>query len=60
MRHAQVSTTMRYGNAYMAEKRKAHGAVVQMVLPARREAVQEMFSLIVGILGVFFKAKNRS
>lgn len=34
MRHAQVNTTMRYGNAYMAEKRKAHGAVVQMVLPA--------------------------
>jgi integrase len=39
MRHAQVSTTMRYGNAYMTEKRKAHGAVVQMVLPGRREAV---------------------
>jgi integrase len=38
MRHAQVSTTMRYGNAYMTEKRKAHGAVVQMVLPGRREA----------------------
>ena len=35
MRHAQVSTTMRYGNAYMTEKRKAHGAVVQMVLPVR-------------------------
>jgi integrase len=35
MRHAQVSTTMKYGNAYMTEKRKAHGAVVQMVLPAR-------------------------
>lgn len=34
MRHAQVSTTMRYGNAYMTEKRKAHGAVVQMVLPS--------------------------
>jgi integrase len=33
MRHAQVSTTMKYGNAYMTEKRKAHGAVVQMVLP---------------------------
>ena len=27
MRHAQVSTTMKYGNAYMTEKRKAHGAV---------------------------------
>jgi integrase len=39
MRHAQVSTTMRYGNAYMTQKRKAHGAVVQMVLPGRREAV---------------------
>jgi integrase len=38
MRHAQVSTTMKYGNAYMTEKRKAHGAVVQMVLPGRREA----------------------
>jgi len=35
MRHAQVTTTMKYGNAYMTEKRKAHGAVVQMVLPAR-------------------------
>lgn len=35
MRHAQVSTTMKYGNAYMTEKRKPHGAVVQMVLPAR-------------------------
>ena len=33
MRHAQVSTTMKYGNAYITEKRKAHGAVVQMVLP---------------------------
>jgi integrase len=33
MRHAQVSTTMKYGNAYMTEKRKAHGAVVHMVLP---------------------------
>jgi integrase len=32
MRHAQVSTTMKYGNAYMTEKRKAHGAVVRMVL----------------------------
>jgi integrase len=35
MRHAQVSTTMKYGNAYMTEKRKAHGAVVQLVLPER-------------------------
>jgi site-specific recombinase XerD len=35
MRHAQVNTTMKYGNAYMTEKRKAHGAVVQMVLPSR-------------------------
>ena len=35
MRHAQVSTTMKYGNAYMTEKRKAHGAVVQMVLPEK-------------------------
>ena len=35
MRHAQVSTTMKYGDAYMGDKRKAHGAVVQMVLPAR-------------------------
>jgi integrase len=33
MRHAQVSTTMKYGDAYMGEKRKAHSAVVQMVLP---------------------------
>ena len=30
-----VSTTMKYGNAYMTEKRKAHGAVVRMVLPVR-------------------------
>jgi len=30
MRHAQVSTTMKHGNAYMTERRKAHGAVVQM------------------------------
>jgi integrase len=35
MRHAQVSTTMKYGNAYMTEKRKAHGAVVEMVLPVQ-------------------------
>jgi integrase len=41
MRHAQVSTTMKYGNAYMTEKRKAHGAVVQMVLPARSVHVEE-------------------
>lgn len=33
MRHAQVSATMKYGDAYMGEKRKAHSAVVQMVLP---------------------------
>jgi hypothetical protein len=26
---------MKYGNAYMTEKRKAHGAVVQMVLPEK-------------------------
>lgn len=38
MRHAQVSTTMKYGDAYMGEKRKAHGAVVQMVLPAKTSA----------------------
>ena len=41
MRHAQVSTTMKYGNAYMTEKRKAHGAVVQMVLPAQRKEKAE-------------------
>jgi integrase len=41
MRHAQVSTTMKYGNAYMTEKRKAHGAVVQMVLPAQRKGKAE-------------------
>jgi len=35
MRHAHVSTTMKYGDAYMDEKRKAHSAVVQMVLPAK-------------------------
>jgi integrase len=35
MRHAQASTTMKYGDAYMTEKRKAHGAVVQMVLRVR-------------------------
>jgi len=29
---------VQYWNAYMTEKRKAHGAVVQMVLPGRREA----------------------
>ena len=42
MRHAQVSTTMQYGNAYMTEKRKAHGAVVQMVLPAKPAATAEI------------------
>jgi len=41
MRHAQVSTTMKYGNAYMTEKRKAHGAVVQMVLPSQREETRQ-------------------
>jgi integrase len=42
MRHAQVSTTMKYGNAYMTEKRKAHGAVVHMVLPIQpASAVQK-------------------
>jgi hypothetical protein len=34
MRHAQLSTTMRYGNAYMTEERKATGAVVHEILPA--------------------------
>jgi integrase len=41
MRHAQVSTTMKYGNAYMTEKRKAHGAVVQMVLPSQGEETRQ-------------------
>jgi integrase len=45
MRHAQVSTTMQYGNAYMTEKRKAHGAVVQMVLPAKTAATGEITSV---------------
>jgi hypothetical protein len=45
MRHAQVSTTMQYGNAYMTEKRKAHGAVVQMVLPAKTATKAEITSL---------------
>ena len=45
MRHAQVSTTMQYGNAYMTEKRKAHGAVVQMVLPAKPAANAEIASI---------------
>ena len=44
MRHAQVSTTMKYGNAYMTEKRKAHGAVVQMVLPVRKKEKAEAMS----------------
>jgi integrase len=45
MRHAQVSTTMKYGDAYMGEKRKAHGAVVQMVLPAKTTANVEISSI---------------
>ena len=45
MRHAQVSTTMQYGNAYMTEKRKAHGAVVQMVLPTKTTAKAENMSV---------------
>jgi integrase len=45
MRHAQVSTTMQYGDAYMTEKRKAHGAVVQMVLPAKPAAKAEITSV---------------
>jgi integrase len=45
MRHAQVSTTMKYGDAYMGEKRKAHGAVVQLVLPAKTSASAEISSV---------------
>jgi len=45
MRHAQVSTTMQYGNAYMSEKRKAHGAVVQMVLPSATTMNAEISSV---------------
>jgi hypothetical protein len=45
MRHTQVSTTMQYGNAYMTEKRKAHGAVAQMVLPAKTTANAEISSV---------------
>ena len=45
MRHAQVSTTMQYGDAYMREKRKAHGAVVQMVLPAKAAVKAETMSV---------------
>jgi len=41
MHHAQVITTMKYGNAYMTEKRKAHGAVVQMVLPSQSEETRQ-------------------
>jgi hypothetical protein len=36
---------MKYGDAYMGEKRKAHGAVVQMVLPARTTATAEISSV---------------
>jgi hypothetical protein len=35
---------MKYGNAYMTEKRKAHGAVVQMVLPVRKKEKAEAMS----------------
>ena len=45
MRHAQVSTTMQYGNAYMTEKRKAHGAVVQLVLPAKTATTAGIISV---------------
>src|SRR5258707_302049 len=45
MRHAQVSTIMQYGNAYVTEKRKMHGAVVQMVLPTKTTANAEVSSL---------------
>jgi hypothetical protein len=34
MRQAQVSTTMRYENAYMMEKRKAYEPWLQMVFSA--------------------------
>ena len=53
MRHAQVTTTMRYGNAYMTEKRKAHGAVVQMVLPEKASPKAEIneVPLSVGLRG---------
>jgi integrase len=37
MRHAQASTTMNYGNAYMEGKREAHGKVVQMVFSAAKQ-----------------------
>lgn len=45
MRHAQVSTTMKYGDAYMGEKRKAHSAVVQMVLPTNAATEAEIRSV---------------
>jgi integrase len=45
MRHAQVSTTMKYRDAYMGEKRKAHSAVVQMVLPANTAMEAEVRSV---------------
>jgi len=37
--------SLKYGNAYMTEKRKAHGAVVQMVLPAKTTANAEISSV---------------
>jgi integrase len=45
MRHAQVSTTMKYGDAYMGDKRKAHSAVVQMVLPTNTATEAEIRSV---------------
>jgi integrase len=43
MRHADIGTTMNvYGGAYMAEKREAHGKVVQMLLPTKEKATTGM------------------
>lgn len=55
MRHAQVSTTMRYGNAYMTEKRKAYEPWLQMVFPAevQKKRKAATLPLSVGLVGVF-------
>jgi hypothetical protein len=43
---------MRYGNAYTTEKRKAHGAVVQMVLSRKKGSEgKKMLPPNVGICG---------
>jgi integrase len=53
MRHAQVSTTMRYGNAYRQRSERRMVQLCRWFFPGEEKRGQKMFPLNVGICGDF-------